>query len=258
MTDERARIFRFLELGDRAGTRVEPWRFGTAVFNDELPLRWDSNYLRVERLPDRVTVDELVAEADRVQGGRGLAHRKLSFPDDALAARVEPELRNRGWTTQKLLVMVHRRPPERSADLALVQEVDEADLRPLREKRIREQPWGRDPEVARQLLDARSFLARTLRTRFFAVKADGDVVSYADLYSREGTAQIEDVATAEEHRGRGYATAVVLRALEEAKDEGNDLVFLLADDDDWPKALYARLGFDGIARTYDFVRPGPA
>jgi hypothetical protein len=32
-------------------------------------------------------------------------------------------------------------------------------------------------------------------------------------------------------------------------------VFLAADEDDWPKALYRRLGFDDLGRYVKFIRP---
>ena len=67
-----------------------------------------------------------------------------------------------------------------------------------------------------------------------------------------GTAQIEDVATLESHRGRGFASAVVLRAAAEARLAGADLIFLVADDEDWPKHLYRRLGFHRLGCVYEF------
>jgi predicted GNAT family acetyltransferase len=79
-------------------------------------------------------------------------------------------------------------------------------------------------------------------------------VSAAELYSDGRIAQIEDVATLPEHRRRGYASAVVLRVVEEALATGHDLVFLTALDDDWPKELYARLGFEEIGRSWSFLR----
>lgn len=236
------------------GARTEPSRFGTAVFNDELPLRYDSNYLLVERLPRDARAVELVAEADRVQGGAGLAHRKLTVLDEAVGTRLERDLRELGWECQRLLLMVHRRPPARRVDTTLVEEVEEAALRPLRERALTAYPWARDPEVVRQLLAARRFIAAAVMARFFAVRAGGELVSATDLYASDSAAQIEDVVTLPEHRGRGYASAVVVKALEEARLAGNDLVFLLADDEDWPKELYARLGFDPLARTYGFLR----
>jgi hypothetical protein len=33
---------------DVTSTRIEPWRFGTALYRDDYPDRWDSNFLRVE------------------------------------------------------------------------------------------------------------------------------------------------------------------------------------------------------------------
>jgi spore maturation protein CgeE len=87
------------------------------------------------------------------------------------------------------------------------------------------------------------------------VVVDGQVVAYADLYDDGRTAQIEDVATLDQHRGRGYASALVLRALDEARQSGCDLVFLVSDEDDWPKALYRRLGFDDLGRYVKFIRP---
>ena len=36
-------------------------------------------------------------------------------------------------------------------------------------------------------------------------------------------------------------------AIDAALDDGHELVFIVADDDDWPKDLYARLGFDPSA-----------
>src|ERR687892_42790 len=80
------------------------------------------------------------------------------------------------------------------------------------------------------------------------------VASAADLYSDGRTAQVEDVATLPEHRGRGHATAVVLRAVEEALATGHDFVFLVADAEDWPKELYVRLGFAPLGRTWTFLK----
>ena len=32
------------------------------------------------------------------------------------------------------------------------------------------------------------------------------------------------------------------------------MTFLVADDDDWPKEMYARVGFEGIGRRFEFTR----
>jgi predicted GNAT family acetyltransferase len=69
-------------------------------------------------------------------------------------------------------------------------------------------------------------------------------------------AQIEDVATLPAFRNRGLARAVVLEAAALARASGAELVFLVADENDWPKDLYGRLGFDQIGVEHVFGRSG--
>ena len=38
-----------------------------------------------------------------------------------------------------------------------------------------------------------------------------------------------------------------------ARRAGAELVFLVADDEDWPKELYRKLGFDDLGRVYEFL-----
>jgi ribosomal protein S18 acetylase RimI-like enzyme len=142
----------------------------------------------------------------------------------------------------------------RTPDTGLVGEVDEAALRPERRSQLAGEPWA-TPALVEQLLAAKLAIARVVVARFFAVLVDGQAVSYVDLYHDGCTAQIEDLATLSQHRGRGYASALVLRALQEAQLAGCDLVFLVADAQDWPKALYRRLGFDELGGYVKFIRP---
>jgi ribosomal protein S18 acetylase RimI-like enzyme len=245
------RAFDFMTRADMSGSRVEPFRFGTAVLTPELPLRYDSNYLLVETVPGDVSAAELVEEAERVQGAAGLEHRLLFFRDADLGERFASDLVSLGWRCDRHVIMAQRRRPERALDTRIVSEVAEADLREAREQQIRSYPWG-TPEVARQLLEAKRRIP--VEARFFAVIADEAVASYGDLYLDGDIAQVEDIATMPEHRGRGYASAVVLRAVDEARAGGADLVFLVADAEDWPKELYRRLGFDEIGANVKLLR----
>jgi ribosomal protein S18 acetylase RimI-like enzyme len=251
VTEELARIQRFEREIELAGTETVESPLGVGVLTPELSRRHDSNYLLLERADGAA---DAIAEADRILGGAGRTHRVILTFDDDLAARLAPQFRALGWLVQRHVLMVHRRKPEKRADTAIVREVDEAALRPGRTHEIVAQPWG-SPELARELLDAKVMLADRAQTRFFGVEVDGEIVAWSDLYLAQGVAQVEDVATRPEHRGRGYATAVVLRAVEEARRAGADLVFLVADDKDWPKQLYARLGFEPVGLAYKFIRP---
>jgi ribosomal protein S18 acetylase RimI-like enzyme len=253
---ELERALDFLGLADHGGTKQEAFAYGTAVFDERVPRRWDSNYLLVEQVPDGVGAKELAAEAERVQGAAGLTHRKLELRDEAAGERLEPQFRALGWTVNRHLLMALRRESDREPDRSRVREVDVAALRDVRAKQIHGYAWGADPEVVEQLYEAKLFLSRVVDARFFAVVIDEQPVSWTDLYVADGIAQIEDVGTLEDHRGRGYASAVVLHAADEARTAGAELVFLVADDEDWPKELYRKLGFDELGRVYEYLLAG--
>jgi ribosomal protein S18 acetylase RimI-like enzyme len=248
VSDQLDRAYEFLVKGDMRGERSEPSRFGTAVFDDALPLRYDSNYLLVDRLPAEVTADDLVGEAKR------LGRPEVMVLDQGTGERLAAAFERRGWRIHRGLVMAHRQRATRTADTSLVREVDEALLRPARRGELAGYPWA-TPEVVEQLLDAKLAIAKAVEARFLAVMVDGEVAAYADLYHDGRTAQVEDVATLAEHRGHGYASALVLRALEEARNAGCDFTFLVADAEDWPKELYRRLGFEDLGRYVKFTRP---
>ena len=84
---------------------------------------------------------------------------------------------------------------------------------------------------------------------------DGVDASHATVYSDGRIAQVEDVATLEAYRNRGLARAVVSAAIDAALQAPHELVFIVAADDDWPKQLYARLGFEPIGYAWGFALP---
>jgi predicted GNAT family acetyltransferase len=154
--------------------------------------------------------------------------------------------------------MALRRPRDRAAAPGLAREVDAATHRAVEAATVREEPYGRDEEVVRQLVGMRTALAEAVpAARFFVGSADGVDAAVTTLYSDGVTAQVEDVATLRVYRRRGLARAAVSAAIDAAVEMGHRFVFIVADDDDWPKDLYGRLGFDPIGRTWAFTRPGP-
>ncbi len=245
---ELGRAYEFLVKGDMRGERTEAARFGLAVFTDSLPLRYDSNYLLVDRLPDAVAAGDLAEEARR------LGRPAVMVRDEGTGERLVPGFERLDWNVSRGLVMAHRGRPARTADTRLVREVDQALLRPAHRRELAGYPWA-TPEVVEQLLEAKLRIAEAVEVRFLAVMVDGEVAAYADLYHDGRTAQIEDVATLAEHRGRGYASALVLYALGEARRAGCDFTFLVADAEDWPKELYRRLGFEDLGRYVKFHHP---
>jgi ribosomal protein S18 acetylase RimI-like enzyme len=226
-----------------------PSPFGVAVYNDQLPLRFDSNYLLVDILPESVTAFEVAAEARR------LGRNAVMVRDKPTGQRLLPGFEQLGWRAHHGLVMAHRRAAKRTAGTVPVYEVEDAALRGARRELLSGEPWA-TPDVVEQLLQAKKAVASAVTARFFAVRVDNAVVSYGDLYVGDRVGQIEDVATLDRFRGRGYASAVVLRALEEAAAAGCDLTFLVTDEDDWPREWYGRLGFETLGKYLKFLDTG--
>jgi GNAT superfamily N-acetyltransferase len=193
----------------------------------------------------------IAAAADDVLAGLG--HRFVIVEDAGLGARVAPDLVRLGYAAEQHVLMALRRPRDRPSAPGLAREVGQAELEAVAAATTAEAPHGRDPAVVAALTAGRRLLhAAAPRTRFVVGAVDGQDAAHATLYADGRVAQVEDVVTREAFRGRGLARAVVSLACDLAA--GHELVFLVADAADWPKELYARLGFDPVGREWTFTR----
>ena len=251
--DDLTRCLRFIEdLEEGSGNRVVPFAFGRGFLNTELPVVWDLNFLRVEQ--EVASWSQLADAAEDIQGGAGLHHRRIVLPDEEWAAGPLNEARGCGWEVTSLVFMVRRRQGQRSSAVP-ARELSFKEMRPLREVLTRRQVWATSEDDVRQVLEANRRWASRVETRCFTAEVDGQMAAGCDLYLKPGIAQIEDVETMEEHRNKGLASAVVLAAAQAALEEDEDrLVFLVADENDWPKVLYERLGFEAVGRKFTALK----
>jgi ribosomal protein S18 acetylase RimI-like enzyme len=238
-------------IQDRCAERREPFEWGTALFRLDMPRVHDQNLLRVESGFDVASARELAADADRLQRPAGLSHRKVLVPDERGGERLSSGFAELSWRRARHVVMAHRGPPP-DAPAHPVREVESAALRTARTRAF-EQDLGSG--AAAQVAASLDLIASVVRSaRGFAVEADGEIASWCILYDESGIGQIDDVVTAGAYRRRGYARAAVSAATRASLDSGNEITFLVADDEDWPKDLYARLGYEPIGRRFEFTR----
>jgi GNAT superfamily N-acetyltransferase len=242
-------------IADRAAMVKEPSCYGVAHLHPDLPSVWSRNYLFANENLDGATAESLAAETDRILGGLGLRHRKAELIDAKAGDRLERGFRELGWDSECDVIMVARRDPDRQVDTSIVDEVGLDDLAAAWTEGWRAEPRVESEDVVQQLVENRRVMADAVDTRFFAARVDGQIGSYCELYFDDRTGQIEDVLTLEPFRNRGLARATVMRALQESRAAGQDLTFLIADRDDWPKQLYAKLGFDEVGRIWEFLLP---
>ena len=222
-----------------------PLRFGTGLFCDSLPDVYDLNYVRAETVAG---AGEIAAAVDGAM--EAFFHRKVTLAEGEAATAAE--LAAAGWEPTTHLLMVLQREPDRRTSAGSVREVAFAEIEPLRTAVICGEPWG-SAHIASSLNEGRKRIARAVPLRYFAV-FDGDrVAGYCELREAGGVAQIEDVNTLAVKRGRGLGRALVQAVADEARSS-NDIVFLEALADDWPRLLYEKVGFDVVASRHLLLR----
>jgi len=221
----------------------------TAFVDTRIPDVWNSNYLRIDR--PGIEVERILAAGDETHGAAGMRHRALLPRDERDGERLAAELVPRGWKVERGIYMAHRRLPDRPGAFAVEEvgqdEVDEARrafLGPDLEK------WSDEEDISAETVD--QFLVRDRMfgkvggDRWFVARDAEDVVSFCRLLTDDDSAQVEDVGTLPQARGRGFARAVVLAAVKAARGDGHRLVWLGANAEDWPRRLYARHGFEVV------------
>jgi ribosomal protein S18 acetylase RimI-like enzyme len=245
---DRIHAFR-VALQDAAAEQRVPATHGVGLFAPSVREVYDMNYVRAEQ---PAPADELIADADRLM--EDYFHKRVIL--ERADADTATGFRAHGWTVVPHLIMALRREPDRRTDTSMVREVPFAELTAARREVTAGEPWG-DDEISLLLDDAKQLIMRAVPTRFFAAFADGNIAAYCEVRSDGTVAQIEDVNTLPRFRGRGLGRAVVQHATDEARMT-NEIVYLEALADDWPRELYARLGFDVIGeRHFNTLFPHP-
>lgn len=228
--------------------RIEPWAHGTLVLATRFPTYWDYNSLRVEGVPPaELTAQAIAVEADRLQAG--LAHRKVEIEDTGTGAALRPGFEAMGWIVERLAWMAHDGSPGAASPRVARVQARETDA--LRREWLSEEAL--DPEHARVEAEVAALLPGELVT-FAARDAAGEPAAYATLRVAGTSAEIEDVYCTPDQRGRGLAGALVGTAIAHARAAGADELWIGADDEDFPKDLYARHGFRTAWIRHDAVR----
>ncbi len=229
---------------------LRPIALGFVARSPSLPDVWAMNHVRVTTATG---IEDMILAADAELSS--LPYRQIHIEQTEDGPELERTFRNRGWKLERELLMVLEGQPDRPADTSTVVEVAEDEMLGLMRRWFAAGPPPTSEQVLGQLVEYARRESRARGDTTFAVTGDsGRALAMAKLRSAGLIAQVEDVYTAPEARGRGYARAVVSTAVARARELGSELIFIVADDNDWPKQLYARIGFAPIARTWTVHR----
>ncbi len=225
----------------------EPWEHGLVYRASRYPSYYDFNVVWVEGDPG-LSAAELIAVADAELAG--LEHRRLDFAEAAAAERVRADLEAEQFEATRLSWMLHTEPLAPGETT----EVEEVDYDAVLDLRV---AWHNpEPGSGDYLANARE-VAMTRAVRVIAAREGDQLVGFAQLERSDRGAEISQVYVRPAHRGSGRGTALTRAAIEVAGDA--DDLWIVADDEDRPKQLYARLGFRPVWTSTEFVRaPGIA
>ncbi len=240
-------------------TDVENLPWGFALLQADVPLSHNHNRIVVasEASAAGVAVEDVLDATDRVLGGAGLGHRYVTVDDEGLGQRLAPGFTAAGYDHETIIAMVYAG----AAPGPLAHDVRGVTLEQLRPALMRD--WrvelpDVEEEVLDQLADRTALYARGAEVTLLAAFDGAEIAARVDLYvdGVEGIAQVENLFTHPDFRGRGHAKSLVNEATRLGIQAGCGLIFLTADADDWPRTWYERLGFSQVSEAHHFERMG--
>ena len=184
MSETRDRSVAFITAIEKSlATRRLPFPGGEALFHDELSAVWELNFFLVEQ-PSEHTAEMLAGEENRLHRDAHHGHRQVNVRDEQTGRRLKSEFETLGWECDCEVLMALGRPADREADTSRVDEVQEAELQPVRETMMRIEPWADfDDKAIADLLAAQFLMDDVMNIRRFAARVDDEIGSYCEMYS---------------------------------------------------------------------------
>lgn len=223
--------------------------WGAAIVTADLPSVFDQNVVWVRAAADP---DHVLRATEDIGADAGWPHRTIEVSDQAVAGHLRPALTAAGYAEIRNLTMVlpvDHQPSGESGDTALV---SVAEQKALARALLAEEPWATSDAILDQFAQRERRLAKVTAGRAVVAPAAAPV-SRSLLLSDGGFFEIDSVMTLSEHRGKGWSSAVMQRALQIGVGSGRPVV-LVADEGDWPRQWYERLGFWSVGVLSVFRR----
>lgn len=225
---------------------IEPWEHGTVVRASRYPTYYSFNLVRVEDEPG-MSAEELTGFA--AEALAGLDHLRLDFERIDAADSRRADLEALGWKATRLLWMHHEELLPGAGEEIEVEQVPYEAVDELRLAWHLEEDDGSEYELFK--LAARE-VSMTRDVRVLAVREGQRPIAFAQIEWEGSGAEITQVYVHPERRGGGRGTAMTRAAILAAGDAEH--LWIVADDEDRPKQLYARLGFRAAWTSMECLR----
>lgn len=254
-SDLATRVAAMLDDYLALGNRVENGVQGRFVCWPDTPAIYDANHGQAVTASRPDEIDAVLLHHERIQARNGCRHRYFVC-DHRTPAAFEARLLLEGYAVDRELELVLEGPlrarPNDGIDLRIVETEDDwAAIAALTradhlDEAERLGTRAYDPEVTDGLVAARRRRAPEERT--FLARVDGtDCACFSSWPGTHGVGKVEDLFTLPAFRHRGIATALIVRAVADARQRGAGPVNIGANPTETPMHMYAALGFRPIA-----------
>lgn len=79
----------------------------------------------------------------------------------------------------------------------------------------------------------------------------GHIIGNCDLFLHKGVAKIEDFAVNPPYQRRRYGTTILKELIDIAIKENSHTIYLVTDEEDTPKEMYKKIGFNKVGERTD-------
>ena len=229
------------------------------VRNRAAPSIYDANHGTRVRAASEEEIEAVLAAAEELFAGFG--HRRFDcdpFTPAAFEARLVLEGYRGDATLQLILEESLRASPPPVAIRLARGDADWPSLRRLmrmdhQETAERERRPVYDESVSREMSDVKR--AKCPPVRFWIAEVGGVDAGFLSSWPGEnGVGLVEDLFTVAELRRRGIATALMAKAVEDARERGAELVLIGARPADSPRRIYASMGFRPLCVTRSYLK----
>jgi len=282
-TGEAMRIAQTEDEHISIGCDVQCGNGYTVLTSDVCRDMWEANHVRQIDLACDTDLDAFIDGMERLFRKMNREHCKFELDFRTRPQHLSTLLRRRGYTCTRGVVQVYR-GDSAGRSLSTVGEIEitaesgqsmTAGWAALEHESYSVYDSGtgfadRAAQLSRHRLecawksghDLRVFLATTDGGRGSAAElsssadrgAAGAVVGACELFRRRGVAKVESLYVTPAARGTGVGAALLSRALGSAIAAGDDLVYLVAAADDWPRHMYTRFGFVDLMETSSWLK----
>ncbi len=240
-----------------AGCQVHRSPHGRIITHAAFSFLYDANLILIDS-PTPIGVKTLEAEAAPHFELSGVTHLRFVQGDPERTAWMIPRFVAAGYRRLQYLIMAHTRPSDRAP-------VPEIRMNPvlgptghgvldrIDNDLMREVPWN-SPMIRAALRTRRREVTNHIDLRWFWASINGVPAGSIALLRAGSIASIQSVSTRPALRGRAVATTMVLEMVETARALGHSTVCLMTEAEDWPRHLYAQLGFEAVGYVESFLK----